>query len=96
MLPGTINGIRLHYEVSSQGDPVLMINGLSAPAAYWALQVKALAPHFRVVTFDNRGVGETLCRARLAVLPRGHAFFIEQLDAFNRAVIRFLKSVRSK
>ncbi len=54
-----VNKIRMHYEVAGAGDPVLMINGLSAPAVNWALQVKALAPHFRVVTFDNRGVGET-------------------------------------
>jgi pimeloyl-ACP methyl ester carboxylesterase len=54
-----ISKVRFHYEVAGQGDPVLMINGLSAPAANWALQVRALAPHFRVITFDNRGVGET-------------------------------------
>ena len=54
-----INKIRMHYEVSGHGDAVLLINGLSAPAANWALQAKALAQHFTVVTFDNRGVGET-------------------------------------
>src|SRR5947208_6920247 len=54
-----INQIRIHYEVSGQGAPVLMINGLSAPSVNWALQAKALAPHFQVITFDNRGVGET-------------------------------------
>jgi 3-oxoadipate enol-lactonase len=54
-----INKIRMHYEVAGQGDPVLMINGLSAPAVSWVLQVNALSAHFRVVTFDNRGVGET-------------------------------------
>jgi pimeloyl-ACP methyl ester carboxylesterase len=54
-----VNKIRMHYEVSGQGDPVLLINGLSAPAVNWTLQAKALAPHFTVVVFDNRGVGET-------------------------------------
>jgi pimeloyl-ACP methyl ester carboxylesterase len=54
-----INRIRMHYEVSGQGDPVLLINGLSAPSVGWALQVKALSPHFTVIVFDNRGVGET-------------------------------------
>jgi pimeloyl-ACP methyl ester carboxylesterase len=54
-----INNIRMHFEVSGKGDAVLLINGLSAPAASWALQAKALAAHFTVVTFDNRGVGET-------------------------------------
>ena len=59
MAHAIINGIRMHYEIAGEGDPVLLINGLSAPSVNWALQVKALAPHFRVVTFDNRGVGET-------------------------------------
>jgi pimeloyl-ACP methyl ester carboxylesterase len=54
-----INGIRLHYEVYGAGAPVLMINGLSAPAVNWLYQVRDLSPHYRVVTFDNRGVGES-------------------------------------
>jgi len=54
-----VNGIRIHYEVTGAGDAALLLNGLGAPAASWALQVKALAPHFRVVTLDNRGVGES-------------------------------------
>jgi len=29
------------------------------PGAMWRPQIKALAPHFRVITLDNRGVGET-------------------------------------
>src|SRR5256712_2054021 len=49
----------MHFEVSGKGDAVLLINGLSAPAVSWALQAKAVASHFTVVTFDNRGVGET-------------------------------------
>ena len=31
-----INNIRMHFEVGDKGDPVLLINGLSAPAANWA------------------------------------------------------------
>jgi 3-oxoadipate enol-lactonase len=54
-----INKIRVHYEVSGQGDAVLLISGLSAPSVGWALQVKALSSRFQVVTFDNRGVGQT-------------------------------------
>jgi len=54
-----VNGIRLHYDVAGEGPPVLLISGLGSPAIGWALQVKALTAHFRVVTFDNRGVGES-------------------------------------
>jgi pimeloyl-ACP methyl ester carboxylesterase len=54
-----LNGIRIHYETYGQGDPVLLINGLSAPAVGWLYQVRDLSPHYHVITFDNRGVGET-------------------------------------
>jgi pimeloyl-ACP methyl ester carboxylesterase len=59
MAYAVLNGIRFHYEIVGDGDPVLLINGLSAPSVNWLLQTRALAPRFRVVTFDNRGVGET-------------------------------------
>jgi pimeloyl-ACP methyl ester carboxylesterase len=55
----TLNGIRFHYDTYGEGDPVLLINGLSAPSANWLFQVKGFSPHYRVITFDNRGVGET-------------------------------------
>jgi len=49
-----INGIRIHYETYGRGDPVLLINGLSAPAVGWLYQVRDLSPHYHVITFDNR------------------------------------------
>jgi pimeloyl-ACP methyl ester carboxylesterase len=55
----TLNDIRVHYETYGAGDPLLMISGLGAPAIGWLFQVRDLSPHYHVVTFDNRGVGET-------------------------------------
>jgi pimeloyl-ACP methyl ester carboxylesterase len=83
-----INRIRMHYEVAGAGDPVLMINGLSAPAANWALQVKALAEHFQVITFDNRGVGET-------DLPPEPVYTMAQLADDAAALLRHLKIARA-
>ncbi|MGH7308233.1 MAG: alpha/beta fold hydrolase [Candidatus Rokuibacteriota bacterium] len=83
-----VNRIRVHYEIAGTGDPVLMINGLSAPAANWALQVKALAAHFRVITFDNRGVGET-------DLPPEPVYTTAQLAADAAALLRHLKIARA-
>jgi pimeloyl-ACP methyl ester carboxylesterase len=79
-----LNKIRMHYDVTGQGPPVLLINGLSAPSAGWLLQVKALAPHFQVVTFDNRGVGET-------DLPPEPVYTTSQLADDAAAVLRHLK-----
>lgn len=44
----------------------------------------------------SRDLAKKIRRARLVVLPGGHGFFLEHADLFNRTVIRFLKSVRSK
>jgi pimeloyl-ACP methyl ester carboxylesterase len=83
-----INNIRMHFEVGGKGDPVLLINGLSAPAANWALQAKALAPHFTVVTFDNRGVGET-------DLPGEPVYSTGQLADDAAALLKHLKIARA-
>ena len=55
----TLNGARLHYEVSGQGDPVLLVSGLGGAAIGWLLQVKDLSARYQVITLDNRGVGES-------------------------------------
>jgi pimeloyl-ACP methyl ester carboxylesterase len=55
----TLNGIRMHYETYGAGDPVLLISGLGGPAVGWLFQVRDLSPRHHVITFDNRGVGET-------------------------------------
>lgn len=53
------NGINLYYESHGEGEPLLLITGLSYPLWYWHRVVPLLAAHFRVITFDNRGVGAT-------------------------------------
>ncbi|HEU4366900.1 MAG TPA: alpha/beta hydrolase [Methylomirabilota bacterium] len=88
-MPYTVlNRIRVHYEVAGQGAPVLLINGLSAPSVGWALQVKAFAAHFRVVTFDNRGVGET-------DLPPEPVYTTGQMADDAAALLRYLKLERA-
>jgi pimeloyl-ACP methyl ester carboxylesterase len=55
----TLNGIRAHYETHGAGDPVLLISGLGGPAVNWLFQIRDLSPRYRIITLDNRGVGET-------------------------------------
>ncbi len=54
-----VNGIDLHYEQHGVGPDVLLIAGLGAHTGDWARQVPALARHFRVTAFDNRGYGRS-------------------------------------
>jgi 3-oxoadipate enol-lactonase len=54
-----VNEVELAYRVRGSGDPVFLIGGFTMVKESWGLQIQGLARHFRVVTFDNRGVGDT-------------------------------------
>jgi pimeloyl-ACP methyl ester carboxylesterase len=53
------NDIEIAYNLHGDGETVILIGGFTMVKESWELQVDALSKHFRVVTFDNRGVGET-------------------------------------
>jgi pimeloyl-ACP methyl ester carboxylesterase len=56
----TPDGVRLHYEVHGEaGEPVLLIMGLGTDRHLWERQIPAFSARHRVITFDNRGVGDS-------------------------------------
>jgi pimeloyl-ACP methyl ester carboxylesterase len=55
----TTNGIEIYYEVHGEGAPLVLISGLGYPAWEWHKMVPYLTGQFQVITFDNRGVGQS-------------------------------------
>ena len=53
------NGIRITYEINGTGHSLVFITGVGYGKWFWRGVVPALATHFQVVTFDNRGAGES-------------------------------------
>lgn len=53
------NGARLWYEVYGEGEPLLLITGLTGNHLGWADQVPVYASEFEVIVFDNRGTGQS-------------------------------------
>lgn len=53
-----VNGIRLSYQRSGRGEPVLLIMGSSAAGRVWTMHQTPALNHagYETVTFDNRGV----------------------------------------
>ena len=49
----------LHFESTGEGPPVLLIGGLAMTSGGWWRTVPVLARSFRVLTFDNAGVGRS-------------------------------------
>lgn len=56
-------GITVYYEVEGSGDPVLLIMGTGADHSMWAPQVAAYRDRYTVITYDNRGTGQSDCPA---------------------------------
>jgi pimeloyl-ACP methyl ester carboxylesterase len=55
----TLLGCPLHYDVTGDGPPVLLIQGVGIHGAGWRPQVEALSGEFRCLTFDNRGMARS-------------------------------------
>jgi pimeloyl-ACP methyl ester carboxylesterase len=50
-------GVTLNYEVSGEGEPLLLVMGTSGSIPLWAELRPRLAERYRVIAFDNRGLG---------------------------------------
>ncbi len=48
---------RLYYEVSGQGEPVVLLHGFGCDTRLWDDVALALADRYRVVAYDQRGYG---------------------------------------
>lgn len=59
-MPYAVNkGVRLYWEEHGKGDPILLIMGLSFTLDMWFRLAPVLARDYRVILFDNRGVGRS-------------------------------------
>lgn len=54
-----VDGIELYYETHGEGKPLVLISGLGYTLWLWHRMVPILAEHFQVITFDNRGIGQS-------------------------------------
>ncbi|MBK8900154.1 MAG: alpha/beta fold hydrolase [Anaerolineaceae bacterium] len=55
----TTNGITIAYEIEGSGPPLVLVAGLGYSRWMWHKMVPGLAQNFTVLSYDNRGVGET-------------------------------------
>ncbi len=53
------NGLKISYEESGEGKPLILLMGLGAPGAKWAPHIAAYENEFHCYAPDNRGAGRT-------------------------------------
>ena len=49
----------LHYEITGEGSPVVLLHEGIVDSRSWSKVVPLLAPHHTVVTYDQRGYGRS-------------------------------------
>lgn len=55
----SVAGGSLHYDLAGQGSPVLLIHGVGVLGCGWRPQVNGLSANHQLLTFDNRGIGQS-------------------------------------
>jgi pimeloyl-ACP methyl ester carboxylesterase len=81
----TSGGVRLRYADRGEGErTIVLVHGWKGSHRMWDPAVYRLAPYFRVIAFDNRGMGESDKPAGpydFSVLARDLGFVLAELDA---------------
>lgn len=54
-----VNDINMYYEIRGDGEPLVLIAGLGTDLTIYEPIIDGLSKKYRVVAFDNRGVGRT-------------------------------------
>lgn len=59
-MPSLVAGdLPTHYQSQGSGRPLVLIHGALVDSHLWDDQLEAFAPHYRVITYDLRGHGQT-------------------------------------
>ena len=72
-----VNGAEIHYDMAGAGFPLVLLHAGVCDRRMWDEQLPALAEHFRVLRYDQRGFGET----RMPLGPFSHLADLEGLLA---------------
>lgn len=77
-----IGDIDIYYEMTGEGEPLLLIHGLGSSTRGWVTQVPEFSKKYQVITIDLRGHGKT-------DKPKGPY----SMAMFAKDIVNFLKSL---
>lgn len=55
----TVNGVEINYREAGEGFPIVLVHGYTGNSRNWALTVPVLTEHFRTISLDLRGHGQS-------------------------------------
>jgi len=85
-----ISETSIYYEERGNGQPLLLIAGLASDSQSWLPVIIGLSKHFRVITFDNRGIGRSPqdnTDITIQNMAEDAATLLRHLDLYSVAVL---------
>lgn len=81
----------IHYDVTGQGPPVILLHGYALNGSMWEFQVPELSENFTVITVDLRGFGRSSCGAQWSgnAMAADIIGLIRELDLKDVTVLGF-------
>ncbi|HZU11266.1 MAG TPA: alpha/beta fold hydrolase [Chloroflexota bacterium] len=76
-----VGGARVRYKVAGEGEPVLLLHGLSGSTRWWRPVVPALAERYRLYLLDLPGFGSRRHRVPWRPFNEVSAWIVSWMDA---------------
>ena len=76
-----VGGWPIRYEAAGEGEPVVLVHGLSGSTRWWSRNVQAIAERYRVYLVDLPGFGTMRRSRRRFVLSEAADWLSEWMDA---------------
>jgi 3-oxoadipate enol-lactonase len=54
-----LDNIKMFYQISGEGEPLILLAGFGVDHRVWQTIVAGLADQFKVIVLDNRGIGQS-------------------------------------
>jgi pimeloyl-ACP methyl ester carboxylesterase len=82
-----VGDAEIHYELSGQGNTVVLIHGWAQDLTIWDDQVAAFAPRYRVLRYDRRGYGNSTGHADPTADPDDLRILLDSLGIRSATVL---------
>src|SRR3954464_6582079 len=73
----------IYYEITGDGEPLVLVSGLNGVARYWQPQIAEFAARYKVITYDQRGTGASDHKQREFSLDQMTRELVALLDALK-------------
>jgi pimeloyl-ACP methyl ester carboxylesterase len=85
-----VEGRPVRYKVVGEGDPIILIHGLSASSLWWTRNVPALAQHYRLYLVDLPGFGSMSYPRNRFALKQAANWLLKWMEAIELQKAHFI------